>query len=751
MYYRSGNHGVLLAKDINYSQLLEHVKKRFRIEDDYVTLLSFLLCRKEFQVGDDDVVEYFAHHVITRKARKLIITTTKKRCEVSSSSSKPLDFDHNNSVVSFGSDENVNFVQPKSEENCVNLDFNYAWQLTNTFKHTPKPPSTPFPVIKHVKRKSSDRKCARTFKVGDEFDDKDDCIFQLGKKALFEGFEYKPRKLCKLRYEALCAQAGCKWSIFSSKLPGFDKFVIISANDIHTCSKTQINLNHRNATVKLLSRLLAPRVSYFTRIYKARDIQKEFKIDYKENISYKQAWLGRDRIRIFLNSMRPLIIIDVSHLKGRYLGTNLVAVGMDGNNQIIPIATGVCQGERPSWIIPLDMQGMLPPLMEKHLAGRAKNKDHIPSKRECINKICSRCGKKGHSKQTCTGPVMPKIKEKVKRKRTSQLSTSQPQIGIRSPKDLVTPEDQENVKHKKTSTSKPQRIICLVKDLMTYEEFTEFLEKIIGINFQGLYYRVPGFELENGLVRVSNDKELPKPRRFCNDFSVDELVNRAKNEVEYDEEVVETQQYIKIDLTPLEKASQDEAREDNWAKNEVKYDEEAVETQQQIEIDLTPLERASLDEAGEDNWAKNEVEYDEEAQLFKKPKKTIQKQQQIEIDSTPFERPETQDRGCGYFMWKDEFTLHLSSSLGPSTPSSSYPGPSTCPSYSPRPCGSALNIKKAECSNCKFLAENIKTLEAKIKILEGTLEMERHPENHTFESAAIVHELYNDMGKLDLG
>ncbi|GJV62331.1 transposase, MuDR, MULE transposase domain protein [Tanacetum coccineum] len=34
-----------------------------------------------------------------------------------------------------------------------------------------------------------------------------------------------------------------------------------------------------------------------------------------------------------------------AHLKGTYLGTNLVAVGMDGNNQIIPIANGVSQGK----------------------------------------------------------------------------------------------------------------------------------------------------------------------------------------------------------------------------------------------------------------------------------------------------------------------------------------------------------------------------------------------------------------------
>ncbi|GJX94715.1 transposase, MuDR, MULE transposase domain protein, partial [Tanacetum coccineum] len=50
-------------------------------------------------------------------------------------------------------------------------------------------------------------------------------------------------------------------------------------------------------------------------------------------------------IRSFLYYMRPLIKIDGAHLKGTYLGTNLLAVGMNANNQIIPLATGVAQGE----------------------------------------------------------------------------------------------------------------------------------------------------------------------------------------------------------------------------------------------------------------------------------------------------------------------------------------------------------------------------------------------------------------------
>ncbi|GJS89197.1 receptor-like protein kinase [Tanacetum coccineum] len=85
-----------------------------------------------------------------------------------------------------------------------------------------------------------------------------------------------------------------------------------------------------------------------------------------------------------------------------------------------------------------------------------------------------------------------------------------------------------------------------------------------------------------------------------------------------------------------------------------------------------------------------------------------------------------------------------------STPPSYSPGTSTRPSFSPGSSRSAQNLGKAECSNCKFLAEKIKTLEARIRILEGQLEMERHPENHTLESAAILHEIYNGMGNLNM-
>ncbi|GJX56274.1 hypothetical protein Tco_0286171 [Tanacetum coccineum] len=79
----------------------------------------------------------------------------------------------------------------------------------------------------------------------------------------------------------------------------------------------------------------------------------------------------------------------------------------------------------------------------------------------------------------------------------------------------------------------------------------------------------------------------------------------------------------------------------------------------------------------------------------------------------------------------------LVGSPGASTTPIYSPGSSSTPIYSP---GASRN---AECSNCKHLLD-------KITVLEAILEMYKNPEQHTLNSAALLHEVYNDMGKLDL-
>ena len=51
------------------------------------------------------------------------------------------------------------------------------------------------------------------------------------------------------------------------------------------------------------------------------------------------------QIRSFREGLRPLLIMDGAHLKGDYVGLMFLAVGMDANNQICPIAMGVGKSE----------------------------------------------------------------------------------------------------------------------------------------------------------------------------------------------------------------------------------------------------------------------------------------------------------------------------------------------------------------------------------------------------------------------
>nr|GEX59971.1 hypothetical protein [Tanacetum cinerariifolium] len=107
--------------------------------------------------------------------------------------------------------------------------------------------------------------------------------------------------------------------------------------------------------------------------------------------------------------------------------------------------------------------------------------------------------------------------------------------------------------------------------------------------------------------------------------------------------------------------------------------------------------------------------------------------------------------GCGFFYGKRLVRQLMSSpralSAGPSTLPSYSLGPSTPPSYSSRPSTppnySPGSSRNAECSNCKHLR-------GKISVLKATMDMHMHPKQHTVNSAALLHEVLNEMEKLDL-
>nr|GEY65527.1 transposase, MuDR, MULE transposase domain protein [Tanacetum cinerariifolium] len=205
------------------------------------------------------------------------------------------------------------------------------------------------------------------------------------------------------RYALKCFHFNeCAWKIRATRWGKTKKFSITFFNDVHTRPKTQTYPNHRNANKKVIAHIFTPKLQDTKRVLKGKDIQQDIMSEYKINLSYQQAWRGKDyciqqirgspyesfemlpyycynlerknegtvtrikidekgvfemsfialgaSIRTFVNYLRPLLIIDATHLKGQYKGTNPIAVGMDGNNQIVPIGFGICKGETgPCW------------------------------------------------------------------------------------------------------------------------------------------------------------------------------------------------------------------------------------------------------------------------------------------------------------------------------------------------------------------------------------------------------------------
>ncbi|GJW01872.1 putative reverse transcriptase domain-containing protein [Tanacetum coccineum] len=74
----------------------------------------------------------------------------------------------------------------------------------------------------------------------------------------------------------------------------------------------------------------------------SEEVEIDAIVDFYGNLQLDNVLL---RIRTFVLHMRPLIIIDGAHLKGEFLGTMYLAVAMDGNNQILPLAYGVGKSE----------------------------------------------------------------------------------------------------------------------------------------------------------------------------------------------------------------------------------------------------------------------------------------------------------------------------------------------------------------------------------------------------------------------
>ncbi|KAL8115125.1 uncharacterized protein LOC141667100 [Apium graveolens] len=232
--------------------------------------------------------------------------------------------------------------------------------------------------------------------VGQEFPDVKSCRRALRDCAIALHFEIQTVKSDKSRFTAKCASDGCPWRIHAAKLPGVPTFTIRTIHAEHNCGGIA-HLGHQQASVQWVASSVEQRLKENPQC-KPKEILEEIHRVHGITLSYKQAWRGKERIMAalrgsfeedyrllpqyceqirrtnpgsiasvyvnpmdscfqrlfvsfqasiygFLNACRPLIGLDRTVLKSKYLGTLLFATGFDGEGALFPLAFGVVDDE----------------------------------------------------------------------------------------------------------------------------------------------------------------------------------------------------------------------------------------------------------------------------------------------------------------------------------------------------------------------------------------------------------------------
>ena len=232
--------------------------------------------------------------------------------------------------------------------------------------------------------------------VGQEFPEVQSCRRALRDAAIALRFEIQTVKSDKTRFTAKCATEGCPWRIHCAKLPGVPTFTIRTIHESHTCGGIT-HLGHQQASVQWVANSVEQSLKENPH-YKPKEILEEIHRVHGITLSYKQAWRGKERVMAtvrgsfeegyrllpqycdqirrtnpgsialvyanpmdssfhrlfvsfqasiygFLNACRPLIGLDRTLLKSKYLGTLLYATGFDGDGALFPLAFGVVDEE----------------------------------------------------------------------------------------------------------------------------------------------------------------------------------------------------------------------------------------------------------------------------------------------------------------------------------------------------------------------------------------------------------------------
>ncbi|RYQ83925.1 hypothetical protein Ahy_B10g102812 [Arachis hypogaea] len=245
------------------------------------------------------------------------------------------------------------------------------------------------------------------FAVGMEFSSRKSVIKAMKEYSIRRSVDYRVYESESLTFYARCTQygSGCNWLIRVSMISRKHCWVVRRYNGSHTCTRSTISQDHSKLDSNTIAEAIKPFVEADPSL-KVKSVIADVQSKFNYTVSYRKAWLAKEKAvekifggweasykalpiwfkvmchkepsavihfetmpayqgddlvsdirvlnRVFwsyypciraFRHCKPIVQVDGTHLYGKYKGCLLVAVSQDGNNNIVPIAFAIVEGE----------------------------------------------------------------------------------------------------------------------------------------------------------------------------------------------------------------------------------------------------------------------------------------------------------------------------------------------------------------------------------------------------------------------
>ena len=239
--------------------------------------------------------------------------------------------------------------------------------------------------------------CENSLEVSELFENKRELQLRLHKYSLASHFEFKVEKSRKDLWYVKCLDKKCKWRLRAVKGKFSELFEIRKFVKEHTCSIVTRIEGKRQAPAWVIGECVKGKYMDHHHDHMPKKIMEDMQRSYGIKMSYNKAWRSREKalmavrgtvedsygrlpsylyklemknpgtitdiqtdeighfrymfmslgvsIRGFKSWCRPVLCVDASFLKHKIGGQLLVAIALDANEQLYPVAFGVVDSE----------------------------------------------------------------------------------------------------------------------------------------------------------------------------------------------------------------------------------------------------------------------------------------------------------------------------------------------------------------------------------------------------------------------